>query len=757
MIQAIKIGEKIKGYTIQEVFEPGGFGVTYKAWDDAMDRLVAVKEFFPVELVVRGPDGKKVYSRDPEHSSGFRYGLKRFKEEAQTLARFDHPSIVKVYDFFEDNGTAYIIMQYADGRSLGELIESGGPISESLIKKYFFSIFDGLSEVHRAGLLHRDIKPENIYIRESGRSLLIDFGSARQDVGQYSRSITGIVSQGYAPTEQYGSDAKKQGPWTDIYAIGASIYKSISGDTPVDAPTRRDELHDEGYDPLPPAATIGKGHYSDSFLHAIDQCLSLSAKQRPQDVMELRDLFEGEKRRTLDGQDTTRFVSNEEADFNEVTALTQILSEQESQFHSINSIEKSRFEKPIFIIALLLILVGAVYGGYYFKSGVLGGEEPIVAVYSAVAGSEFDKPDDEGVVEAAETVDLNSQLKDEGGDTEGAVNREEILRIDEEKRRLAEEKRKRVEETERLQREEKEAARREALNYYKLAKDHSDKGSIEEIEKLRARSNARDSEATTSAQWTALLNNAENIQHQRLTGDFVWIPSGTFIMGDNNKGVLKSGIFGVLANNLPARDVSVEKFALGATEVKWSQYQICIDEGGCPSNDNDGGANGWGKGDRPVIEVSYEDITKYYLPWLNKKTSRTYRLPTEAEWEYAARANTRTKYPWGNDIGSNNAVCRGCGSEFDFRMTAPVNSLEPNEFGLYNMHGNVSEWVKDCWKSDYLGGPTDGRAYEVQGCKKRVVRGGSWRDLPSEIRSSYRSSENIGLRVNTIGFRLAHD
>ena len=148
--------------------------------------------------------------------------------------------------------------------------------------------------------------------------------------------------------------------------------------------------------------------------------------------------------------------------------------------------------------------------------------------------------------------------------------------------------------------------------------------------------------------------------------------------------------------------------------------------------------DGWGRGRRPVIFVSWEDAVAY-TKWLSEQTGERYRLPSEAEWEYAARSGTKKKkYSWGNEIGHNRANCDGCGSQWDNRKTAPVGSFGPNIWGLHDMHGNVKEWVQDCWNGSYQGAPTDGSAWESGDCSQRVLRGGAWNYNPGILRSAYR-------------------
>jgi formylglycine-generating enzyme required for sulfatase activity len=222
----------------------------------------------------------------------------------------------------------------------------------------------------------------------------------------------------------------------------------------------------------------------------------------------------------------------------------------------------------------------------------------------------------------------------------------------------------------------------------------------------------------------------------------VVVPAGSFMMG--------SAEFG----ESPQHRVTIAKpFGVGKFEVTFAEWEACVAGRGCSHNPDD---NRWGRANRPVISVSWDDA-KQYVAWLSRKTGKNYRLLTEAEWEYAARAGSSTLYSWGNDIGLGNAQCTGCGSPFDENQTAPVGSFKPNAFGLHDMHGNVWEWVEDCWEVDFDGVPSDGSARK-SGCSddtRRVQRGGAFLHEPRALRSTVRNSYTKSARANGVGFRIA--
>jgi formylglycine-generating enzyme required for sulfatase activity len=232
--------------------------------------------------------------------------------------------------------------------------------------------------------------------------------------------------------------------------------------------------------------------------------------------------------------------------------------------------------------------------------------------------------------------------------------------------------------------------------------------------------------------------------------ELVTIPAGAFDMG-----ALEIGRNTNLKRSLPVHRVTIPKaFAFGRYETTFDEWQVCVDAGGCERKPDD---HGWGRGRRPVINVSVPDAEEY-LRWLSKKTGQTYRLPTEAEWEYAARAGTRTHFSWGDEAGKDNANCRTCAPEIS-KMSYEVGGYKPNPWGLYDVHGNVWEWTQDCWNESYEGAPSDGSAWKSGDCNFRVQRGGSWyyvdANLDSAFRSKYAATAN-GFSYG-IGFRVVRE
>ena len=280
--QALPAGSGLGSYRVVRVLGAGGFGVTYLCDHVGLGVQVAVKEYLPNEIAVR--DGSQVHPKSTGDREGFDWGLSRFMEEARTLARFEHPNVVRVRDCFEANNTAYIVMDYEDGEALDRLLRRLGTLTEAQLRRVVLPVADGLRQVHAAGFLHRDVKPSNVFVRRSNESpVLLDFGSARQALGRKSRSVTAIASAGYSPPEQYESKGD-QGAWTDIYALSALCHRAMTGVAPVEAPRRTGELARSRVDPQAKLAASDATGYSSGLLEAVDWGLRVIEAERPQSI-----------------------------------------------------------------------------------------------------------------------------------------------------------------------------------------------------------------------------------------------------------------------------------------------------------------------------------------------------------------------------------------------------------------------------------------------------------------------------------------
>lgn len=273
---ALPAGTRLAEFELQGVIGEGGFGIVYRAWDHSLGRVVAIKEYMPASLAHRGA-GLGVSVRSAKHAETFAAGLRSFVKEARLLAQFDHPALVKVYRFWEAQGTAYMVMPFYDGITLREeLRRRGAPPDEATLLGWLGPIADALAILHAQHWYHRDVAPDNVLLLAgSGRPVLLDFGAARRVIGDMTQAPTVILKPGYAPVEQYAEiPGLQQGPWTDVYALAALAYAAVRGRPP---PPSVGRLVDDRLEPL---ARVAAGRCSERVLRAIDHGLALRPEQR---------------------------------------------------------------------------------------------------------------------------------------------------------------------------------------------------------------------------------------------------------------------------------------------------------------------------------------------------------------------------------------------------------------------------------------------------------------------------------------------
>jgi len=608
---------------------PGGFGITYLGLDRHLEARVAIKEFLPRELATRAADGSTIVPHGTEDAELLRYGLTQFLGEARTLARLNHPNIVRVRQFFEANGSAYLVMDYYPGQTLGEFLERqpGGRLPEATALALMAPILDGLRAVHSKGFLHRDIKPQNIYLArtDSGGTnpVLIDFGAAREALGERSLSMSVMVSAGYAPLEQYSR--KGQGTYTDVYAAAAVLYRMLTGQTP--APASERVMDDE----LQPASAFG---ITPALSDAIGQAMAMRPAQRLQTIEALQ--------------------------------------------------------------------------GLLAPRAVAAPPPPAPAVPPPVAAAPASVPAAGSVAEVQGLGTAQVQALQQAAAKAlglGVVFRDPAFRV-----RVTE----RIETGQRL---------------------------------VRKRLFGPDEYEPVYEMQERLVSVPPP--------ELVIIPAGSFTMGSPDTEAGRSACEGPLH-----RVTFAAPFALGRYAVTFDEYDAF-----CAATARESPKDwGWGRGRRPVIQVSRDDA-QAYATWLSKATGKGYRLPSEAEWEYACRAGTKTPFSTGHRIQTNQANYDGTYGYADsgaepgvaLQRTQPVGSYPANPWGLYDMHGNVWEWVQDCWQNNYTGAPKDGSA-GLDGCgisRRPVLRGGSWNSLPQYLRSAGRFGYGTGYRDFKVGFRLA--
>jgi serine/threonine protein kinase len=279
-------GVNLNEFEILKVIGIGGFGIVYLAYDHSLQRKIALKEYMPSSLAARSTTSH-VTVKSERHAETFQAGMRSFINEARLLAQFDHPSLLKVYRFWEANGTAYMAMPFYEGLTLTQTLRGrGAPPDEAWLRSLLAPLLDALETIHVEQCFHRDISPDNIMMLADDRPLLLDFGAARRAIGGVAQAFTVILKPGYAPIEQYADvSSMQQGPWTDIYALASVVHFAITGHPPVPSVARMIS------DPQVPLAHSAAGRYGDAFLRVIDHALSVRPEDRPQSVAEMRSML----------------------------------------------------------------------------------------------------------------------------------------------------------------------------------------------------------------------------------------------------------------------------------------------------------------------------------------------------------------------------------------------------------------------------------------------------------------------------------
>jgi serine/threonine protein kinase len=297
----LRPGHRLQEFVVEKLLGTGGYSIVYQARDTRLDRRVALKEYLPATLAMRAPDGE-VVPRLPRFAEFYDKGLQSFINEGRLLGSFDHPALLKVYRFWAENGTAYMVMPFYEGITLKKwLADLGAPPSEGWLRQLAYPLMDALAVMHEQKCYHRDVAPDNIlmlydrsltgkgssYLEQKPRPLLLDFGAARRVIGDATQNLTAILKSGYSPVEQYeGEVSLRQGPWTDVYALSAVLYTAALGRPPGSSIAR--VVRDDQV----PARQAAKGRYSDVFLAAIDAGLTVRPEARPQSMAALRALMD---------------------------------------------------------------------------------------------------------------------------------------------------------------------------------------------------------------------------------------------------------------------------------------------------------------------------------------------------------------------------------------------------------------------------------------------------------------------------------
>ena len=630
-------------YSIIESIGKGGFGITYLATQRGLDRTVVIKEFFMSDYCARERDTLRVtFGTDSSRGMIERF-REKFVKEARNIAAFDHPNIVRVIDVFEENNTAYYVMEYHSAGSLGSLVDNRGALNEDDALYYIRQVASALKYVHSRKMMHLDIKPDNILVNSRGEAVLIDFGlSKRYDEKGKATSTTPIgISHGYAPMEQYNPGGVGEfSPATDVYSLGATLFTLLTGEMPPPALQLVDSSSLQ--------SVLAEKNVSGAVAETVIKSMSFMKEARPQSVDEFLALLNAQPAAGSSSRPTQPMaksgggVSRPTEPMNNgggVSRPTQPMNNNGAATADNEPKKPFNWKIPVGIVAAILCVVFAGVG----------------------------------------------------------INNCNNERAEQERLAII------------------EKARRDSI--------------------ATARKAAEDKRISDSI--ANELRNAfvtKNFTVDNVSFTMVAVAGGTFNMGSNDG----------YSDEKPVHSVTLSDYYIGETEVTQELWKAVM--GSNPS---------YFKGDKnPVEQVSYNDC----IDFINKLNillagqlpdGRKFRLPTEAQWEFAARGGDKSK---GYKYSGSNSI-DDVAWYWNSGKTHLIRQKQPNELGLYDMSGNVHELCSD-WYGDYSSSPQTNPEGPSNG-KYRVLRGGSWIPYVPGCRVADRARADIDKGFNYHGLRLA--
>ena len=772
-MQLIKGTELKRGdYRIIDVLGQGGFGITYLAQQIGLGRKVAIKEFFMKDLCNRGDDGSQVSAG----STGSKDLVERFKQkflkEARLIASFNNAHIIRIHDVFEENGTAYYVMEYLEGESLKEVVDNNGALPETVAVKYILQVADALSAVHANNLLHLDVKPANIMLDENCNAVLIDFGvSKHYDEKGAQTSSAGVgLSEGYAPLEQYEAGSLKDfTPATDIYALGATLFMLLTGTRPPKASV----VNDDGLPPMPTAisAPVRK---------AVEKAMQPRRKDRPQNIDEFVKLLK---------------LPNPKPNNNKwqwiAILLLIIICGVLGGFMLFgggndDAVVKDSANKKDSVNKEITVAENTINGHAYVDLGLPSGLKWATCNVGASKPEEYGnhyawgETSTKSNYSSDNSVTYDKNFSDIGGDPQYDVARKQwggTWRLPT-----------KAEFDELRQNCTWTWTKQNGINGYKVTskkngnsiflpaagwRDGTSQGTFGGYWSSTPHESSSDGAYALGFEsdghgtyWysrgvdysvrpvlggienkTEKTSNAKPASNKLSTRTFkvedveftmVAVEGGTFSMGSNDGE----------SHEKPIHQVTLDSYFIGQTEVTQALWQAVM--GSNPS---------YFKGtSNPVEQVSHNNCIDFInqLNTLLKDQlpqGRQFRLPTEAEWEYAARGGNKSngcKYSGSNSIST---VAWYDGNSGD--TTHPVKQKASNELGLYDMSGNVYEWCSDWYGSNYYSSSPQNNPKGPGSGSDRVLRGGSWSNYEQNCRSAYRRSCVPGPHDTCYGLRLA--
>ncbi|MDG4598033.1 MAG: bifunctional serine/threonine-protein kinase/formylglycine-generating enzyme family protein [Candidatus Contendobacter sp.] len=646
----LAVGTQLRRYVIGEKLGQGGFGITYRGFDLKLHMKVAVKEYYPSDFVGRSTDRKTVMLNAREHEELFGYGLKTFLKEARTLAQIKHPRVVRVLNYFEMHGTAYLVMDYLEGEDLATYLkrQPDGRLSWRSAVNLLLPVLDGLRKVHEAGFMHRDLKPGNLYWTDDGL-VLLDFGSARQVASPHSRSLL-IFSAGYAPYEQYlEGHLNRQGPWTDVYGAAATLYFMLTARRLPSAPDRRDSSRLRQPDLLKPAR-----EWVPDVPEALDAVLGRALAVEPEQRLQSMEEFKWELEMVLAAAEKP--VAEQPPPRPRVAPKLAVKPPPEPPLKPrAVSQPSAQPNRRALVITVTVAIAGLAWGGWWM---FMSSSAPLVDTPPPVVVAPLE-PVKPPVVEPLPPLVVTPP----------------------------------------------------------------------ELPKPSVVVTPPVAEPAPIAQSAPL----PTIPTQPvIEPKMVRITGGRFQMGSPALEIGRD-------SDERQHWVSVQDFEIGQYEVTQKQWQTVM--GNNPSYFEN-------CADCPVEKVSWNDVQDY-LRQLNQQTGKTYRLPTEAEWEYACRGGKVGEVYCGGDDVNRLAWY----DENSDSKTHSTGKKAANGYGLYDMSGNVWEWICSSYDEKY--GGAEVKCVQKDATGPLALRGGSWYNRPAWVRSADRAWDTPTYRNDDVGFRLA--
>ena len=746
---------------------------------------VGLTEYFPADLAARTPNGE-VSLRSLELEDLFNTGRERFITEAKALAALRHPNLLRFDGVFSDQGTAFALHAAEEGRPLIDISKSAqSELAQPQIDAFLKPLISALKLLHSQNLIHANITPGTILLRPD--PLLIRFGAARSFLAIKMRKVNLGVTPGYSAPELHFSDEKAIGPRCDIFSLAAVLYFAVTGRHPISVIAR-------GLgQTMPPTAAINAQNFRPAFLEAIDKGLELDPERRPPTIEAFGEMLFGKRERsapqsTKQAPEAAALSGNGHG--SSVGANPSPADKGSSMNHPGNvsaqgpeDEDDEDEEYPDFgggwrglgiirLVALAAVLALLIPTGLWMLQGQFGKQPE--------KSARVETGNDAGSPSAGTNSSASQEPSSRQGDRKRLASAKPASQTStaptsaEPDARAATIERPRAPEpkADASQKTSGDAAATTGTRPLESAASEPVQRSTDltseakpEAEEQEAKEPGADAMSSarpaagkpTQGEPPTQVATAEpapspllkvsatspagfKFRECAVCPELVVVGKGEFAMGADEH-----------PDEKPTHKVKISNpFAIGQYEVTHAEWEGCVEAGACSYRPNYQGSP-----NDAIGNLSWDDANTY-LKWLSEKTGQVYRLPSEAEWEYASRAGTAKPFWWGNEVGSGKANCADCGSGTNGK-TAAVGSYKPNAFGLYDTSGNVAEWVADCWNESYKGAPADGSAWLSGNCRLRVLRGGYFGSKSQSIRPAARFRYQSDVRYLGNGFRVLRE